>query len=131
MARTRNQRRGCGGGKRLAYKQLNAMPTPRRARKPHRWRSGTVALREIRRYQKTTDLLIPKLPFQRFYRELLQEAKKDWRSQAVAIMAAQEASEAYLVGLLNDTNLCAIHGNRVTVMPKDLEHARRIRGEKK
>ncbi|CAG2108610.1 unnamed protein product [Medioppia subpectinata] len=99
-------------------------------KKPHRYRPGTVALREIRRYQKSTELLIRKLPFQRLVREIAQNFKTDLRFQSSAIMALQEASEAYLVGLFEDTNLCAIHAKRVTIMPKDIQLARRIRGER-
>lgn len=99
-------------------------------KKAHRWRSGTVALREIRKYQKTTDLLIRKLPFQRLVREIAQDYRTDLRFQASAIMALQEASESYLVGLLEDANLCAIHSKRVTVMPRDLQLARRLRGKR-
>ncbi|ROT68958.1 hypothetical protein C7M84_012813 [Penaeus vannamei] len=86
---------------------------------------GTVALREIRRYQKSTELLIRKLPFQRLVREIAQDFKTDLRFQSSAVMALQEASEAYLVGLFEDTNLCAIHAKRVTIMPKDIQLARR------
>ncbi|XP_050513564.1 uncharacterized protein LOC126889362 [Diabrotica virgifera virgifera] len=89
-----------------------------------------VALREIRRYQKSTELLIRKLPFQRLVREIAQDFKTDLRFQSSAVMALQEASEAYLVGLFEDTNLCAIHAKRVTIMPKDIQLARRIRGER-
>ncbi|KAL1278531.1 hypothetical protein QQF64_025204 [Cirrhinus molitorella] len=103
---------------------------PSRPRKPHRYRPGTVALREIRRYQKSTELLIRKLPFQRLVREIAQDFKTDLRFQSAAIGALQEASEAYLVGLFEDTNLCAIHAKRVTIMPKDIQLARRIRGER-
>ena len=99
-------------------------------KKPHRYRPGTVALREIRRYQKCTDLLIRKLPFQRLVREVAQEFKADLRFQGSAVLALQEASEAYLVSLFEDTNLCAIHASRVTIMPKDMILARRIRGER-
>ncbi len=99
-------------------------------KKPHRYRPGTVALREIRRYQKSTELLIRKLPFQRFVREIAQDFKTDLRFQASAFMALQEAAEAYLVGLFEEVNLCAIHAKRVTIMPKDIQLARRIRGEK-
>merc|ERR1712110_572840 len=81
-------------------------------KKPHRYRPGTVALREIRRYQKSTELLILKLPFQRLVREIAQDFKTDLRFQSAAIGALQEASEAYLVGLFEDTNLCAIHAKR-------------------
>ena len=98
-------------------------------KKPHRYRPGTVALREIRRYQKLTDLLIQKLPFQRLVREITQDFKQDIRYQASALMALQEAAEAYLVGLMDDANLCAIHAKRVTIMPKDMQLAKRIRGE--
>ena len=99
-------------------------------KKPHRYRPGTVALREIRKYQKSTDLLIRKLPFQRLVREVAQDFKTDLRFQSTAILALQEASEAYLVGLFEDTNLCAIHAKRVTINPKDMQLARRIRGER-
>jgi len=99
-------------------------------KKPHRYRPGTVALREIRKYQKSTDLLIRKLPFQRLVRELAQNFKNDLRFQATAILALQEATEAYVVGLFEDTNLCAIHAKRVTIMPKDIQLARRVRGER-
>jgi len=75
-------------------------------------------------------LLIRKLPFQRLVREVATEYKSDLRFQTQAIMALQEASEAYLVGLFEDTNLCAIHAKRVTIMPKDIQLARRIRGER-
>merc|ERR1712224_454880 len=96
----------------------------------HRYRPGTVALREIRKYQKSTELLIRKLPFQRLVREIAQDFKTDLRFQSSAVMALQEASEAYLVGLFEDTNLCAIHAKRVTIMPRDVHLARRIRGER-
>ena len=99
-------------------------------KKPHRYRPGTVALREIRKFQKSTDLLIRKLPFQRVVREIAQQFKSDLRFQSQAVLALQEASEAYLVGLFEDTNLCAIHAKRVTIFPKDMQLARRIRGEK-
>ena len=100
-------------------------------KKLHRYRPGTVALREIRRYQKSTELLIRKLPFQRLVREIAQDFKSDLRFQGSAVLALQEAAEAYLVGLFEDTNnLCAIHAKRITIMPKDIQLARRIRGER-
>ena len=99
-------------------------------RRPHRYRPGVVALREIRKFQKSTDLLIRKLPFQRLVREISQDIKSDLRFQSTAILALQEASESYLVGLFEDTNLCAIHAKRVTIMPRDIQLARRIRGER-
>ena len=99
-------------------------------KRPLRWRPGTVALHEIWQYQKSTELLIRKLPFNRLVREVTQDFKSDLRFQAQAIGALQEAAEAYLVGLFEDTNLCAIHAKRVTIMPKDVQLARRIRGER-
>ena len=77
--------------------------------------TGTVALREIRKYQKTTDLLIRKLPFQRLVREVANDFKSDLRFQSSAIGALHEAVEAFLIGLFEDTNLCAIHAKRVTI----------------
>jgi histone H3 len=97
--------------------------------KPHRYRPGTVALREIRRYQKSNELLIRKLPFHRLVREIANDYIQNLRFQSTAIEALQEASESYLIGLFEDTNLCAIHANRVTIMPKDMQLARRIRGD--
>ena len=117
--------------KQLAIKAARkSAPTAGGVKKPHRYRPGTVALREIRKYQKSTELLIRKLPFQRLVREIAQDFKTDLRFQSTAILALQEASEAYLVGLFEDTNLCAIHAKRVTIMPKDIQLARRIRGER-
>merc|ERR1712072_717899 len=116
--------------KQLATKAARkSAPATGGVKKPHRFRPGTVALREIRRYQKSTELSIRKLPFQRLVREIAQEYKTDLRFQGSAIAALQEASEAYLVGLFEDTNLCAIHAKRVTVMQKDMILARRIRGD--
>ena len=98
--------------------------------KPHRYRAGTVALKDIRHYQGSTALLIRKLPFQRVVREIAQDIKTDLRFQSAAILCLQEATEAYLVGLLDDANLCAIHARRVTIMPKDIQLARQIQGER-
>ena len=98
-------------------------------KKPHQYRSGTVALREIRRYQKSTKLLIQKLPFAWLVWEIAQDFKVDLKFQSSAIVALQEVSEAYLVGLFDDTNLCSIHAKRITIFPKDLQLARRIRGK--
>ncbi|KAL9657474.1 hypothetical protein ABK040_016741 [Willaertia magna] len=123
MARTKTTARKTTGGK-VPRKQLASkaarksakQPTTGGLKKPHRYKPGTVALREIRRYQKLV-------------REIAQDYKTDCRFQASAIEALQEASEAYMVGLFEDTNLCAIHAKRVTIMPKDMILARRIRGE--
>ncbi|OLL22870.1 histone H3-like centromeric protein cnp1 [Neolecta irregularis DAH-3] len=108
-------------------------PVPRG--KTRRYRPGTVALKEIRRYQKSTDLLIRKLPFSRLVREISYDFVQGFtdtvgglRWQSMALQALQEASEAYLVHLFEDTNLCAIHAKRVTIMQKDMQLARRIRG---
>ena len=98
--------------------------------KPHRYRAGTVALKDIRHYQGSTALLIRKLPFQRLVREIAQDFKTDLRFQSAAILCLQEVAEAYLVKLFDDANLCAIHAKRVTIMPKDILLARRIRGER-
>ncbi|XP_042147089.1 histone H3-like [Ixodes scapularis] len=184
MAHTKQTTISTGGKaphKQLATKAARkSAPATGGVKKPHRYRPGTVALREIRRYQKSTELLIRKLPFQRLVREIAQDFKTDLRfpSSAVmalqeaseaylvglfedttellirklpfqrlvreiaqdfktdlrfpssAVMALQEASEAYLVGLFEDTNICAIHAKRVTIMPKDIQLARRIRGER-
>uniref|UniRef100_A0A453QSV6 Core Histone H2A/H2B/H3 domain-containing protein n=1 Tax=Aegilops tauschii subsp. strangulata TaxID=200361 RepID=A0A453QSV6_AEGTS len=117
--------------KQLATKAARkSAPATGGVKKPHRFRPGTVALREIRKYQKSTELLIRKLPFQRLVREIAQDFKTDLRFQSSAVSALQEAAEAYLVGMFEDTNLCAIHAKRVTIMPKDIQLARRIRGER-
>jgi histone H3 len=173
MARTKQTARKSTGGKaprkQLATKAARkSAPATGGVKKPHRYRPGTVALREIRKYQKSTELLIRKLPFQRLVREIAQDYKTDLRFQSSAVLALQEAAEAYLVGLFEDTNLCAIHAKRydlnltlfvfelavytrvcavtdlaihstrltfahrcrVTIMPKDVQLARRIRGER-
>ena len=97
--------------------------------KPHRYRAGTAALKDIRHFQGSTALLIRRLPFQRLVREIAQDYKTDLRFQSAAVLCLQEATEAYLVKLFDDANLCAIHAKRVTIMPKDIQLARRIRGE--
>ncbi|KAK1923759.1 histone H3 [Papiliotrema laurentii] len=138
MARTKQTARKSTGGKaprkqlatKAARKSTGAGAATGGVKKPHRYRPGTVALREIRRYQKSTELLIRKLPFQRLVREIAQDFKTDLRFQSSAVMALQEASEAYLVSLFEDTNLAAIHAKRVTIQPKDLQLARRLRGER-
>ena len=135
MARTKQTARKSTGGKaprkQLAVKAARkTAPVVGGIRRPHRYRPGTVALREIRKYQKSTELLIRKLPFQRLVRELASDFMTDRRFASSAVLALQEASEAYLVGLFEDTNLCALHSKRVTIMPKDIQLARRIRGER-
>jgi histone H3 len=135
MARTKQTARISTGGK-APRNQLATKATRKGfhatggVKKSHRFRPGTVALREIRKYQKSTELLIRKLPFQRLVREIAQDFNTGLRFQSAAVLALQEAAEAYLVGLFEDTNLCALHAKRVTIMPKDLQLARRIRGER-
>jgi histone H3/H4 len=94
-----------------------------------RYRPGERALKEIRFYQSRTELLLRRLPFARLVKELQTEVTgKFLRWQAGALMALQEAAETHLVGLFEDANLCTIHAKRVTVMVKDIQLARRIRG---
>merc|ERR1711966_469598 len=133
MARTKQTARKSTGGKaprkQLASKAARkSAPSTGGVKKPHRFRPGTVALREIRKYQKSTQLLIRRLPFQRLVREVGQDMKLDIRFESPAIAALQEAPEASLTSLFEDTNLCAIHAKRVTIMPKDIQLARRVRG---
>nr|CAG8566150.1 2993_t:CDS:2 [Entrophospora candida]CAG8571807.1 2152_t:CDS:2 [Entrophospora candida] len=103
---------------------------PIRPSKPRRYKPGTVALREIRQYQRTTNLLLRKLPFSRVVAmEILEpDSQVGFRWQSTAILALQEATEAFLIHLFEDANLCAIHAKRVTLMQKDIQLARRIRG---
>eukprot|EP00092_Neocalanus_flemingeri_P005313 GFUD01005721.1.p1 GENE.GFUD01005721.1~~GFUD01005721.1.p1 ORF type:complete len:137 (+),score=23.41 GFUD01005721.1:45-455(+) len=135
MARTKQTAcksiQGKAPRKQLATKAARkSVHSTREVKKPHRYRPGTVALRNIRRYQKSTELLIRNLPFQRLVRLIAQDFKTDLRFQSAAVGALQQASESYLVGLFEDTNLCAIHARRVTITPKDIQLARRIRGER-
>ncbi|CAH2021283.1 unnamed protein product [Acanthoscelides obtectus] len=125
MARTKQTARKSTGGKaprkQLATKAARkSAPATGGVKKPHRYRPG-------KKYRIVDQR---KLPFQRLVREIAQDFKTDLRFQSSAVMALQEASEAYLVGLFEDTNLCAIHAKRVTIMPKDIQLARRIRGER-
>ncbi|KAI0022085.1 histone-fold-containing protein [Xylariomycetidae sp. FL0641] len=120
-------RASTGGAASRAVQPGDPIPYPRR----RRYRPGTVALREIRRLQNSTDLLLRKLPFSRVVREIaldLRPVDEGMRWQSQAIMALQEAAEAFLVHLFEDSNLCAIHAKRVTIMQKDIQLARRIRG---
>lgn len=115
-----------GGGK--GKHSANFAP-PGGIKKKRRFRPGIVALREIRKYQKGTELLIRKLPFQRLVREIAGQIKVDLRFTSDAIAALQESSEAFIVQLLEDANLVALHAKRITIMDKDIQLARRIRGE--
>lgn len=113
-----------------------ARKVPRSAERPaerqkRRYKPGTRALQEIRKYQRSSDLLLRKLPFQRVIREIVQGLSTEHlRFQESAMLALQEAAEAYLTGLFEDANLCALHAKRVTIMVKDLHLARRIRGNR-
>lgn len=119
----------CGSGVRKLNKQSDVFGEGG-MKKPRRYRPGTIALREIRRYQRSTNTLIQKIPFQRLVREVAQDYKTDVRFQVSALDALQEASESFLTDLFEDTNLIAIHARRVTIMAKDMKLARRIRGGK-
>ena len=135
MARTKQTARRSTGGKaprkQLATKAARSSGTSAGGvKKPHRYRPGTVALREIRRYQQSTDLLIRKAPFKRLVIEIAHYFQSDLRFQSTAILALQEASEAYLIGLFADAYECTLHAKRVTLMPKDFHLARRIRGDR-
>ena len=136
MARTKQTARKDKGGKAprriFSTKNPGSIKAQKAARKgktgysepkKRRFRPGTVALREIRRYQKSMDLLIRKLPFQHLVREIMFKHKQDYRLAPAAAAAFQEAAEAYLIGLFEDMNLCAIHAKRVTIMPKDIQLA--------
>ncbi|KAK9215518.1 hypothetical protein WN944_007523 [Citrus x changshan-huyou] len=142
MARTKQTATGDNGGSEVSSGNgrseeatggkaaRKSAPATEGVKKLYRFRLGTVALREIKKYQKSTELLIRKLPFQRLVREIAQDFKTNLRFQSSTVAALQEAAEPYLVGLFEDTNLCAIHAKRVTIMPKDIQLARRIRGER-
>ena len=135
MARTKQTARKSTGGKaprkQLATKAARkSVPATGGVKKPHRYRPSTVALREIRRYQKSPDLIVRKEPFKRLVRESAHFHKIDLRFKDAAIMALQEAAEAFLIGILEDTNLSGIHAKRATILPKDMQLARRIRGER-
>lgn len=99
-------------------------------KEPRNWRPSSSALLEIRRYQRTTNLLIPKLSFQRIVKSLTNERFEGIRFQTSALHALQEACEDFIVNVLADTNLCALHGKRVTILPKDMQLALRIRGKR-
>ena len=125
----------------VARKEPKQNPSPKltamknaqtKGKKRRRYRPGTRALMDIRRYQKSTELLIRKLPFQRLVREVAASVScygVTVRFQSEAILCLQEACEAYAVHLFEDSNLLAIHAKRVTIFPKDIQLARRIRGE--
>ena len=127
--------------KHLSHKILRKGITPTGGiKKPHRYRPGMVALREIRHYQRSTENLIKKTPFQKLIREISQEYRicpdgpgtpsVQAHFQSTAIAALQEAAENFIVGLFEDVNLLAIHARHVTIMPHDdIRLALRIRGD--
>ena len=126
--------------KHISHKVLRKGITPTGGiKKPHRYRPGMVALRKIRRYQRSTENLIKRTPFQKLIREILQEYRicpdgpgtpsVQVRFQSTAIAALQEAAENFIVGLYEDVNLLAIHARRVTIMPRDIHLALCIRGD--
>ena len=138
MARTKQSARRSTGGRPPPPVLLAARAARKTApmvggiKRPHRFRPGTVALREIRQYQRSSALLLRKAPFGRVVREVtaVTLGRPSLRYQSFAVLALQEAAEAYLVALFEDANLCAIHARRVTIFPIDLQLARRIRGER-
>ena len=136
MAKTKQLARRSVGGKAPTMKSIAAKRRKTYPKttggffKPHRWRPGTKSLRCIRRLQKTTKLLIPKLPFQRLVKGIAKKMLTDIRFQSSAILALQEASEAFLIALFEDTQLLAIHAGRITIKPEDMQLARRVRGER-
>ncbi len=126
MARTKQTARKSTGGK--APRKMLATKVARKSapasggiKKPHRYRPGTVALRKIHKYQKSTEFMLCKAPFQRLVREITQGHKGDLRFQSSALGASQKATEAYLFGLFEDSNLCAIHAKRIIIMPQDIQ----------
>lgn len=121
-------KRGKGKGKTAKKSGYRAQPEVKKRK--FRYRPGMLALKEIRRLQKSTELLIPKVRFQRLVREIAQQFHLErLMFQSAALGALHEASEAFLIRLFEDTNLCAIHAKRVTIFPRDIALARRIRGD--
>lgn len=118
------------GGKKKSQAKKAKAPKKEGEGKKRRWRPGTVALREIKKFQHSTQLLIKKAPFRRMIKEFMEKGKVGLRITQSGALAIQEATEAFTVSLLSDANLCAIHAKRVTLMPKDLQLARRLRGER-
>ena len=128
MPRTKVTAHKLMGGKAPRGGKRKSRPTGR-VRKPFRYRAGTVALREIRRYQKTTELLIRRLAFQRLVREVAWtlDKSKTLRFQSTALLALQEAAESFLCNMFSQVNHIAIHGRRVTIQARDIRLWRRLR----
>ena len=106
-------------------KQLKAI-RDEKLEKQRKVQNGMQALKEIQKYQKGADLLIRRVPFQRLVREIKQKWREGLKQQSSAVLGLQEASEAFLVGLMEQANLCTIHAKRVTIMPQDIQLACRI-----
>ena len=131
MARTKKTTvRKSEGVKHFVTKPLQKRGTPdtRGMKRHHRFQLGTVALHQIRQFQMSTELLIWKLPFLWLVREILQEMRRDMCLTPATVLALQEAADAFLGKLFEDTNLCAIHAKRVMIIPKDMRLALRIWG---
>lgn len=126
---TTKKSRSIGTGTAATEGKAVASKVEKKERKPHKWRPGTVSIREIKKYQKSTDLLLRKLPFQRLVREVTGSFNPDLRFQATALECLQEACENYLVGLYEDSQLLALHGNRISIQAKDMSLAQRLRHE--
>lgn len=110
-----------------SLKTMRQIARKQPARKPHRFRPGTRALMEIRRLQKLCNSIIPYAPFLRLVLEIAQTFKTDVRMQKEAVLALREASEAFIIHMLENAQLCAIHAKRVTIFPKDIQLVRRIK----
>jgi histone H3 len=128
MARTKQSNRvGQKGASHAAARKQTINKASRKSsgrhhnvKRPHRYRPGTVALREIRKYQKSTELLIRKAPFGRLVREITLDYKSDIRFQTKAFEALQHCAEHYIIDLFERANRCAIHGKRQTVTENDI-----------
>ena len=108
------------------------VPGSKRLKRPQKTRCywpGMQALHEIRQFQKFTELLIPKQAFLRVACQILQRESPSSQIQTSAVLALHKAAEAYLIFLMEDTNLCGIHTKRVMILPKDMQLVRRIRGK--
>ena len=130
-AKGADQKKGVASKSKVIKKSAPAqggMKEEQRAKRRHK--PGTIALREIKKYQKTVDMMLPRAPFQRLVRNICSDLDHELRFQSQALTALQEAAEAYIVGVFEDTNLCAIHAKRSTILKKDMELARRIRGDR-
>ena len=116
------------GGKKAPKDRFAVLKLQGGVKKPHRYKPGTVALREIRRYQKSTDTLIPKAPMSRLVSELVEDFKEDqgFRTTGAARGALEEACSYYSVGVFEDSNLCAIHAGRVGIKEKDMQLAMKL-----